>query len=39
MNSPAIHIPPVPAAQRYGQFAFWSILATLLAWSFNPAEI
>src|SRR5215813_6257301 len=39
MTSTAIHIPPVPAAQRYGQLAFWSILAVLLAWSFSPAEV
>jgi phosphonate transport system permease protein len=39
MNTQAIHIPPVPAAQRYGQLAFWSVLALLLAWSFYPAEI
>jgi phosphonate transport system permease protein len=39
MTTQAIHIPPVPAAQRYGRLAFWSILALLLAWSFYPAEI
>ncbi len=39
MSTSAIYIPPVPAAQRYGRLAFWSILAFLLAWSFYPAEI
>jgi phosphonate transport system permease protein len=39
MATQAIQIPPIPAAQRYGRLAFWSILAVLLVWSFGPAEI
>jgi phosphonate transport system permease protein len=34
-----IAIPPVPARERLTKILFWSVLALLLAWSFNPAEI
>ncbi len=39
MTIEAIRVPPVPAAERYGRMLFWLVLAVLLAWSFNPAEI
>ncbi len=34
-----IAIPPVPFRERWGRIAVWVVLAGLLAWSFNPAEI
>lgn len=35
----SIVIPPVPARERWSKYLFWAVLAALLAWSFNPAEI
>ena len=37
--SPDIIVPPVPARERWGKYLFWLVLALLLAWSFNPAEM
>jgi phosphonate transport system permease protein len=34
-----ISIPPIPLKERWGRFLFWIVLAGLLAWSFNAAEI
>lgn len=34
-----IAVPPVPAKERWSRYFFWMVLAALLAWSFNSAEI
>ena len=37
--TPDIIVPPVPARERWGKYLFWLVLALLLAWSFNSAEM
>ena len=37
--NPQIIVPPVPARERWGKYLFWLVLALLLAWSFNSAEM
>lgn len=34
-----ITVPPVPSRERLSKYLTWAILACLLAWSFNAAEI